>query len=151
MSDIRFKDALSNLDPNTRICILHLDRQIKEIRVKPLKALSKLKNDVLKTLSEIEENNKKWEKITDDLYSIDDTLTTEYWEDLKTTTVKEVKDTIEKIFHEHIDILKENKILFDKRIKMLDEGYEKFEKLFAGKSYLSEAGMKASMKKKKIR
>ena len=147
MSDIRFKEALSNLDSNTRICFLHLERQIKEISVKPLKALSKLEKENIKALSEIEENNKKWAKIIDDLFDIDDKLTTEFWEALKNTTVKEVNDAVKTIFVDYVDMLDEKKLLFDKRIKSLDESYEKFDKLFAGKRYFSEA----FMKKEKIR
>lgn len=147
MSDISFKEALSNLDPKTRTCILYLERQIKEISVKPLKALSDIENDVINALNEIKENNEKWAEITNDLVDIDKKLTTEYWEALKNNTEKEVTDSVTKIFDDYVDLLNEKKRIFDRRIKRLDESYEKFEKLFAGKHYFSEAGMK----KEKIR
>lgn len=148
MSDTKFKEALSNLDPDTRVCLLYLDRQIKEVSIRPLKAMSDIENNVTNALNTVNKYNDRLVKALDMLSELDSKLTPEYWEDLKKSTKEEVESSVKTILEDYFDRLDKERRLMDKRLKKLDEGYKKFEKLFSDKSYGPD---RARMRKKKIK
>jgi len=74
MSEVRYKEALGNLDPDMRTCIIHHDNQIKEIKASPLKAFKELETKVLKDLSRMEQRDKIWVKGLANILNLEDEL-----------------------------------------------------------------------------
>ncbi len=74
MSKVRYKEALGNLDPDMRTCIIHLDNQIKDIKASPLKAFQELEIKVSKDLSRMEQRDKLWVKGLTNIQNLEEVL-----------------------------------------------------------------------------
>lgn len=72
MSEDRYKQALGNLDSDTRTCFKHLEHQIKESKAAPLKAFQELEKNVLKALARMEQRDKLWVKSMETIGKLED-------------------------------------------------------------------------------
>jgi len=96
MSEIRFKNALSELDSNQRICLLYLERMIKEHYKKALKAIPSIKQVDLSILDTKFDNlQKQIDKIkskNEDIYNYIQEL-----DDFRKTLIVLFNDNLEMI------------------------------------------------------
>ncbi len=128
MSDSRYKQALNNIDSDMRICLLHLERQIKEIKISPLKSVSELEKKVLNAISQMEKNNKHWEKLVSEFQKTAD--------EVEMYTPSFLEKNYEKYLQKMENIGKRYEKLFDEKfgaseytIKTMYEIYEKIQKI----------------------
>ncbi|NQT08107.1 hypothetical protein HQ586_03440 [Candidatus Bathyarchaeota archaeon] len=110
--------------------------------------MSDIENNVTNALNTVNKYNDRLVKALDTFSELDSKFTTEYWEDLKKSTKKEVESNVKTILEDYFDRLDKERRLMDKRLEKLDEGYKKFEKLFSDKSYGPDH---ARMRKKKMK
>jgi len=125
----RYKQALSELDPNQRTCFLYLERQINEIKTSPLNAVSdiekRVNNDMKKlfdVLSEFEEALKTAKELNQKMSS---------WNpDYMDKTKKEYLDAVNRLKRELAEEIDAGRKLWNIRIEKLDQLYHKFDEFF---------------------
>jgi len=129
MSEVRYKKALDNLDPDMRTCIRYLEHKIKEIRASPLKSFQDLEKKVSKDLSRVEQRDKLWVKSMETIGKLEDEYrekTPNFLEQMHKEYCQEL-DNIGKQYQKRFE--KEFRRTVNER-KLAIEVYEDIQKLF---------------------